>query len=147
MNLADLGQRIIAAIVDGVIISVAIGLAVMTLVTTGLAEFPVYSAGSMSFELWRTIRPVMWVAASSIPLLYYVYLEGASGQTLGKRVVHVRVMRASGEPCGYLAAFLRNILRFIDNFFFGLVGVVLIVSTDKRQRIGDFVAGTIVVKS
>lgn len=147
MDLASLGQRIVASVIDDIILFVAIGLVVVILVTTGLADLPAYSMGSMEFEVWRTIHPLMWVAALSIPLLYYVCLEGASGQTLGKRVIHIMVVRASDESCGYLAAFLRNILRFVDNLFLGLIGVVLIATTNKRQRIGDFVAGTIVVKS
>ena len=47
----------------------------------------------------------------------------------------------------YVDAFVRTLLRIIDGLAFYLIGFIVILVTEKKQRIGDFTAGTIVVKA
>jgi uncharacterized RDD family membrane protein YckC len=144
-NYADLFQRIVSAIIDGIITGVVVGVLAMVLSFGSFSMVGMQRWGSMSPWAWMWM-PWMWVL-SLIPLSYYIYFEGTSGQTIGKKVMNIRVVKADGSPCDFVSAFLRNILRFIDSLVIGLVGIIVIAVTEKRQRIGDIVAGTVVVKT
>ena len=78
---------------------------------------------------------------------YYTYLEGSRGQTIGKMITKIKVVREDGKPIDMNQAFTRNILRIIDGFIGYLIGAILIWRSDKKQRLGDRVAKTIVVKA
>ena len=78
--------------------------------------------------------------------LYHSLLEGLYGQTLGKKICGIRVLKADFSPCGLSAGFLRNLLRIADAFFYYLVAVISLAATFKWQRVGDLVADTVVVK-
>lgn len=82
----------------------------------------------------------------AVEFAYFSAWEGALATTPGKRVFGLRVVRAGdGRPCGPPAALVRTLLRIVDNILFSLPGLVAIVSSPRRQRIGDRVAGTLVV--
>jgi hypothetical protein len=79
--------------------------------------------------------------------VYFVLTEGFLGATLGKMIFRVRVLKEDGSPCGLGPAVVRNVLRFIDALpFLYLIGAILIIRSNKKQRLGDRVAKTIVVK-
>ncbi len=78
--------------------------------------------------------------------LYHSLLEGLYGQTLGKKLCGIRVLKADFSRCGLTAGFLRNLLRIADAFFYHIVALVSLAATFKWQRIGDLVADTVVVK-
>jgi uncharacterized RDD family membrane protein YckC len=80
-------------------------------------------------------------------IAYYTYLEGTRGQTIGKMITKIKVVREDGRPIDMEQAFKRNILRVIDGFVAYLIGAVLIWRSDKQQRLGDTVAKTVVVKA
>jgi uncharacterized RDD family membrane protein YckC len=82
-------------------------------------------------------------------ILYFTYLEATSGQTLGKRLLNLRVVDpATGRPPSFEKAFVRSILRIVDWLpFLYLLGFVLALVTERKQRLGDLAAGTIVVRS
>jgi uncharacterized RDD family membrane protein YckC len=78
--------------------------------------------------------------------LYFSICEGLFGTTLGKRLFGLRVVRAAdGRPCGPFAAVVRTVLRLVDNFLLSLPGITFIVSSPRRQRLGDRAAKTLVV--
>jgi uncharacterized RDD family membrane protein YckC len=88
------------------------------------------------------------VVSLVIGLGYFIYLEGTYGQTLGKRVMDIVVVTTDGGDVGYLDATIRHLLRIVDNFpFFYIVGFVAIFLTERNQRVGDLVAGTVVVRA
>jgi hypothetical protein len=76
-------------------------------------------------------------------LYYFFALESGGGQTLGKRLMKIRVVRADGRPASMGEIAVRTILRVIDNYLVGLI--VMLATGERRQRIGDLAAGTIVV--
>lgn len=90
------------------------------------------------------------IAAVAWPILYFCLLEGFwNGQTLGKKVSGLRVRLVDGTPVTPLAAAARNLLRPADMlpilpvpYFAGVVAMFL---NPKLQRLGDLVAGTVVV--
>ncbi|MGZ4933385.1 MAG: RDD family protein [Halobacteriota archaeon] len=91
-------------------------------------------------------------ASLVVGLLYFVLLEGYYGQTVGKMAVKIKVVReADGGPIDYSQAAVRTVLRVIDlipYFIPYLLGAILIWSSDnnKKQRLGDRVAHTVVVR-
>jgi uncharacterized RDD family membrane protein YckC len=69
------------------------------------------------------------------------------GQTPGKRLVRIRVTRADGSPVGVLESAIRNLLRWVD--FLPLLyatGVVTMLVDRKHRRLGDIVAGTLLLR-
>ena len=80
---------------------------------------------------------------------YHVICELAfRGQSFGKRVMGIRVVKSSGSPVDPGASFLRNLLRFADTFF-SLFPIALIAISASRgfRRLGDWAGGTVVVYS
>lgn len=78
--------------------------------------------------------------------VYFVSWEATLGRSPGKMAVGVRVVTTSGRPIGWRAAALRNLLRAADLLPIGyLVGVASMTLSSRFQRLGDIVAGTMVV--
>jgi uncharacterized RDD family membrane protein YckC len=76
--------------------------------------------------------------------LYFSILE-SKGQTLGKRIIGIKVVH-EGESPGFWRALIRTLLRIVDMLpVFYLLGALLIFLTKKEQRLGDIIAGTTVV--
>jgi len=83
-------------------------------------------------------------------LLFWAYpivLEASwNGQTVGKRALGLRVVSADGAPVGWLAAVIRNLLRAVDMLPVGYAaGLVASLIDPHGRRLGDMVAGTLVV--
>jgi uncharacterized RDD family membrane protein YckC len=68
-----------------------------------------------------------------------------NGQTPGKKQAKIRVITASGRPITVFEAIARNLLRAIDSQLGYVVGAVAIAVDKKNRRLGDMVAGTVVV--
>lgn len=80
---------------------------------------------------------------------YFVLLEWLwQGQTVGKRLYGLRVIRDDGAPAGFVAVLIRNLIRIVDflPLFYGL-GLLMIIFTSRSQRLGDLAAGTYVVRA
>lgn len=73
---------------------------------------------------------------------YFALCEWRWGQTIGKNVAGIRVEPLRGEGIGFGAASMRNLLRLVDWF---VIGWILIATDDRKQRLGDMAAGTVVV--
>ena len=79
--------------------------------------------------------------------LYHVLFEGTTGRTPGKRALRIRVVDADGGPCTYRAAALRTLGRFVDFLPVAyLVAFGSMALTERRQRLGDLLGGTVVVR-
>jgi uncharacterized RDD family membrane protein YckC len=90
---------------------------------------------------------LMLLTLFGINWFYHVFCEILfRGQSLGKRIMGLRVVRGDGSPVNPGASFLRNLLRFADTFMF-LYLIVLITITASRgfRRIGDWAADTLVI--
>jgi uncharacterized RDD family membrane protein YckC len=88
------------------------------------------------------------LAAGLVGALYHVALEGCFGQTVGKRTVGVEVISADGSRCTIRAATIRTALRVVDWLPIAYLGGVLSIAlTERRQRLGDLAANTVVVRT
>jgi uncharacterized membrane protein SpoIIM required for sporulation len=143
-SVAGIGSRALAAITDLAIVVLAfllIGLASLALrLTRGF----VYVGASSS---WGTALLVL--AQFALLWGYYVLFEGLmDGQTPGKRLHRIRVVREGGYSVTFGVSAVRNLLRVIDMqpFVFYLVGMGSVLLTKRGRRLGDIVAGTLVVR-
>ena len=135
-EIAGLGSRTIAAIMDMTILLVwGFALLVVTIAV---------SASAYESTWFFAIYGILWFASS---WGYFVFFEGLrAGQTPGKRRVGIRVVRDTGHPVSIGAAAIRNLLRLAD--FLPppyLLGAILVGIHPRGKRLGDLVAGTVVV--
>jgi uncharacterized RDD family membrane protein YckC len=146
--LASIGNRFLACAVDHTIQVLSIGL--MVVAFTIIANY-------LSFEGKLTNAP-KWVYAILLIVLflllsgYFAVFEWLwNGQTPGKRWLKLRVIREDGRPVTFFEAAVRNLLRLIDMqpapiFPFYSIGLISVFASTKDQRVGDMVAGTVVVR-
>lgn len=123
-----LGKRVVAVIIDAIIVVV-----IIFAITTALGDVSNVFGSSIG-------------GAGLLSFAYFIYFEATYGQTLGKNVMDIVVVKADGGDCDWRASIIRNVLRVIDGFAFYLVGFIVIILTDENQRLGDIVGDTIVVK-
>src|ERR1700688_3720012 len=91
---------------------------------------------------------VITLAEFAIGFAYVALLEGFwNGQTIGKRLFHLRVIDQAGLPLRIEQAWVRNLMRVFDALPFAyLIGGISALSSPLMQRFGDRVAGTLVVR-
>ncbi len=143
--LAGVGSRFLAILVDSV-------LQVTVMAALFLLAGSVFGFGSLVGGV-RSLGAGLAVAALTVTLFvvmfgYWVAFEVlASGRTPGKRLMRIRVVGRDGRPVGTRASILRTLLRLVDMIpSFYLVGTIAVVASRSNQRLGDMVAGTIVVR-
>ena len=132
-----LGRRVGAAVIDiGIVI-------VLVLIVGGIIGNDTAPDAPDSARFGTLDRLVIL----GLTFAYYWATETVWAQTLGKRALGIRVVRADGSKAGAGPVFVRTLLRIVDAFpLFYLVGFVTILATGaKRQRVGDLAAKTRVV--
>ena len=140
--LAGPASRAAAYFIDLLVMSVVCQLAINLLVAAFAALF---SALGLDSELW--IAAIVGLFAFALYNGYFILLEWLmNGQTPGKRLLHIRVIKQGGYALRFFDTLLRNLLRVIDflPLFYG-VGLTSLLLTRDSQRVGDLVAGTLVV--
>jgi len=110
----------------------------------------------LAFWLFDTragaIDGVRWLVATIIALAaYFIYWvvipHGLRGQTFGMKLLRLRAISKDGRPASMMQWFIRSIFLIIDMLVFGLVGLITMVCSRYRQRLGDHAAGTVVVSA
>lgn len=143
--LASIGNRFLACAIDHTIQFLSI--TVMAIAIISIANYS--SLGD------RLATAPKWVYAVGILVVflllssYFAFFEWLwSGQTPGKRWLKLRVIREDGRPITFFEATVRNLLREFDimPFPFYSVGLISVFISSKDQRVGDMVAGTVVVR-
>ena len=143
--LASIGNRFLACALDHVIQFLALAL-------IGVTALILANIDSVEHMLASAPK---WVYAVAILLLfltfagYFAFFEWLwRGQTPGKRWLKLRVIREDGRPITFWEASVRNLLRSLDMmpFPFYSIGLVSVFSSTRDQRLGDMVAGTVVVR-
>ena len=102
--------------------------------------------GVLSIAAGGEYTAILGVVTVGWGLFYYFVTESTWGQTLGKRWLGLRVERAAGGTPDEREIALRTVLRVVDGIGFYAVGLVVMLRTgERRQRLGDIVAGTAIV--
>jgi len=140
-EIASLGDRIVATIIDYVILIAWAILCAMLLV------IPVVSGSSVSKSSFGPLTILVAFLAYA-PLIFYnlVCEVFFNGQSIGKKSQNIRVMRLDGTVPSIGDYLLRWLLRIIDLQMAGLVAIISIAASQRGQRLGDMAAGTTVVK-
>ncbi|WP_430815833.1 RDD family protein [Carboxylicivirga sp. RSCT41] len=130
-QLASVGDRILANIIDGAIkISYMI---VISLFTFGLNDS----------------EPQWWLALIMLPVFFYNLMCDLflSGQTFGKMIMKIKVVKLDGGELNFGACFIRWIFRLVDiSFTYGVCALLTVIIGGKGQRVGDIAAKTTVLK-
>ncbi len=146
-ELAGLGSRFLALVLDTLIQGV--GLLVVLILLGAANQLLNWTLPDLGEAAGLPITMVIIVFSMTLLVLAYftVFELIWNGQTPGKRIGGMRVIRAGGGSIGFAASAIRNILRMVDSFpIFYLAGGAFAFFTRASQRIGDLAAGTIVVK-
>lgn len=139
--LAGIGSRFLAIAADSAIQAAAAALLVTVLAVAapGLRLMP-HVGLQWTFAL-------LILAVFAVYSGYFAFFEAIwNGQTPGKRFAQLRVMKEDGRPISVFDAISRNLLRTVDSLPIAYgVGVITVMFTRNNQRLGDMVAGTVVV--
>ena len=136
--LADVGSRVAAAIIDTLIQGILIlPLAISILLMVYFAK-----------DFWKNYYG--WVTGISLLILviiiygYFIVMElSMNGQTIGKKVLKLRTIRKNGQSLTLKHSAIRNLFRlFVDMYG---IGIVFIFFSKERNRVGDYLASTVVV--
>jgi uncharacterized RDD family membrane protein YckC len=127
-NIASIGERIAAAALDYLF-------------------YFIYFI-TVSFITAASQTPLIMGVMMSPVILYHLICELAmNGQSWGKKIMKIKVMKIDGTQATFLSYFIRWIFRLIDiAFLFGSVATVVIILNGKGQRLGDIVANTTVIR-
>jgi uncharacterized RDD family membrane protein YckC len=143
--LASIGNRFIACAIDHALQVVTI--AVMAIGFTVLANYS--SLGERVSNAPNWVKALLIVIVFLIVSGYFAVFEWIwNGQTPGKRWLKLRVIREDGRPVTFWEASVRNLLRTFDMMPapFYSIGLISVFVSSSDQRIGDMVAGTVVVR-
>jgi len=153
-EVAGIGSRFLGGLFD----SVLIGLALFFLNIVVVALLQLVNAGGAAATLLGSEADVTWAAGLVLAIYtllnfvviwgYYVVFELTwNGQTPGKRWARLRVVRANGNPAGFLDVVIRNLVRIVDFLPTGYgLGLTVMFLNQHARRLGDYAAGTIVIK-
>jgi uncharacterized RDD family membrane protein YckC len=136
-NVHVTGRRILATVVDAIVLGLVF--AVMSMLFG--------SSSAQGAQVSASLEGFSALVYFVLVFAYYILMEGYLGQTVGKMVVGIKVVReGTGEAPGLGGAAVRTVLRIIDGLFFYLVAFIAVLASGKNQRLGDMVAHTLVVK-
>jgi uncharacterized RDD family membrane protein YckC len=152
--LASIGNRFLAVAIDHFIQYFAIFVVAWALVS--LADVGNLFSEDNAANFIQSMSK--WTLAITIIIIfalfagYFIFFEWLwNGQTPGKKLLKLRVIREDGRPITLWEAVARNLLRIFDaipGFVFPIysIGLVSIFKSSRDQRIGDMVAGTVVIR-
>jgi uncharacterized RDD family membrane protein YckC len=139
--LAGIGSRFVAIAIDTAIQFVVF---LVLMLSVALAAPVLRRLGSLGPQ-W--IIALLVIAGFVIYYGYFACFEAVwNGQTPGKRYAQLRVIKDDGRPVSPYDAIARNLLRIVDQLpvFYGVAMITVLLSR-QNKRLGDFVAGTVVV--
>jgi uncharacterized RDD family membrane protein YckC len=135
-DLASLGERMVATIIDLVILT---GYFIL------IQLFGTFSNGLFNSDIgWITFLIIM------MPVTFYSLLSETylNGQTVGKRMMGIKVISLSGNQPAFSQYLIRWLFRLVDLWMSSFVlATIMVAATEKHQRLGDLVAGTTLVKT
>jgi uncharacterized RDD family membrane protein YckC len=146
-SVAGVGSRFVAALLDGLIIGAFFFFELIAMVMIGAASTVSPAAGSLTETAGKWFIAFVVFVNFAIVWGYFALFEAYwHGQTPGKRTMKLRVIKDSGRQITLFEALARNLLRVVDYLpSLYLVGVITMLCNKRNQRLGDLVAGTIVV--
>ncbi len=143
--LASIGNRFLACAIDHAFQFMTVILMIIAFAFVG--DYSRWGDRLSSSPNW--VQAVLILVVFLIMTGYFAVFEWIwNGQTPGKRLLKLRVIREDGRPIGFWEATVRNLLRSFDMMPapFYSIGLISVFVTTRDQRVGDMVAGTVVVR-
>jgi uncharacterized RDD family membrane protein YckC len=143
--LASIGNRFLSCAIDHFIQIFA--LILMLIAFTLVANYSAFGERLTNAPNW--VKALMVVVLFLILSGYFAFFEWIwNGQTPGKRWLKLRVIREDGRPVTFWEAAIRNLLRTFDMMPapFYSIGLISVFVSSSDQRVGDMIAGTVVVR-
>ncbi len=135
-DLASLGERILATLIDGLILFAYLVILVFGAIALATGRF-------MGHYTWITF--IFYLPVYVYNLASEVFMNG---QTIGKKVMKIKVLSINGAKPTIGQYLIRWIFRLVDmSLSFYLCGIICIAASERKQRLGDMVAGTAVIKT
>ena len=139
IRLASLGERLLASLIDFIIMAAYVYVAGRIIDAMNLLDY--------TRDRWIVVAII---SLFFLPVLLYTLLSEIffNGQTLGKKVMKIKVIKIDGYRAGFGDFFTRWIFRIVDIWlvtFTPIVGIVSIIVSKNNQRIGDMASGTAVI--
>jgi uncharacterized RDD family membrane protein YckC len=142
-TVAGIGSRFLALAIDSLIQA---GIGIGVLIILGTLGWTTRNLGWRGEGLW--LLAALGLCAFLLMFGYFAIFEILwNGQTPGKRVVGIRAVKETGRPLTPSETVGRNLLRIVDQLpVFYAVGMLVALLNAKNQRLGDFIAGSVVVR-
>ncbi len=136
-EIAPLSERVVSTIIDLLIVA-AIGIVILIVaIPFSLLFRPLFFAADFSTDVLV------------LSIIYFIAFEWNGRQTLGKKFSGIRTVSSeSFKTPDHTQVIIRNVLRVVDSFPGNLyiVGFVIAALTERKQRLGDILAGTLVIR-
>lgn len=139
-NTASVGDRILAHLLDYVV-KIAYTIAIIYLVFNLMGVEKLMA----NLDMWESMTVYLLFY---LPVIVYTLVQESlmEGQTIGKRIMKIKVIKIDGYQAGFGDYLIRWLLRLVDmGIFFGIIGLITMLVNSKVQRLGDIAAGTAVI--
>ena len=136
-DLGSLGDRILGRILD-----------FLVLIAYGIVLFAIIGFGNLGRFTER--NGWLMLLFLGIPVVFYDLLSEMllNGQSVGKKIMGIKVISLNGSQASFSQYLIRWLFRIVDFSFSGsMVALIMVAVTEKKQRLGDLVAGTVLVKT
>lgn len=136
---ASVGDRIIGQLLDTLVKATYIIVFFYTLDFTGLNKFLDFK------DYWSSFAITVLIFS---PVIVYSLIQESlfEGQTIGKKIMKMKVIKIDGYQAGFGDYLIRWLFRTIDILIgSGIIGLIFIATNKKSQRLGDIAAGTAVI--
>ncbi len=150
-EIAGIGSRFLAALVDTtliVLLQVLVNAILLLILSSSVNLGELFSSGKIFASSASWVIALIGLISFFFFWGYYIFFEMLwNGQSPGKSIVKLRVIRADGTPITLTESLVRNLVRLIDFLpvYYG-VGVIAMFINKQSRRLGDLAAGTLVVR-
>jgi len=146
LELAGIGNRVLATMIDSMISGTVITCIGLTFILIGFILDQTKVLALPHNALLMVTAMIAIFVAFIITFGYNIFFEGIwAGQTPGKRIARIRVIETNGQPVGWAAVCIRNFVRVLDTGLL-LIGLLVMLIDKNERRLGDLAAGTLVIR-
>lgn len=132
-ELATVTDRFLAGFIDGIVILL------FALLFTYFIELTISEAGAWTLYVLLGL-PFIWFYTLTSESIF-------NGQTIGKKLLRIKVIRIDGKPLTFVNHFARWSSRLVDIWASATsLGLIMMISSEQRQRLGGIISGTVVVR-
>ncbi len=147
VEFAGIGQRFVAAVIDGIITQIIAGL------LGGIVGFilGITSGATTTAELealQQQAQAIGFIIGLIVGLVYFVYIPpNWEGKTVGKNVMNIRIIKADGSNVTYGTMFIRDFIGKLLSTITFLIGYLIAFGDDEKRTLHDRLANTRVIKA